>query len=110
MLTTAAWLGLGVVVVTLDPDPLLHRGLFFAALFLAAFGAFSLLAYRLSFSLFSSKRYRGNVSRSVLHGLTTAIVITVAALLQLSRALTTFTGLLLFGTFVVLQVAVLVRR
>ncbi len=58
-----AWAGAGYVVFNTSPDELVDRLAFFALFHVALFATFSLASYILSFRLFTSKYYRGNVSR-----------------------------------------------
>jgi len=83
---------------------------FFGALELILFAAFSLLAYRLSFGLFASRLYRGNVARSCQHGLLWSTILTGAGLLRAIKVLTLPTALALIGVLLVGEVVVLLRK
>ena len=110
VLTLVAWLTLVAIVTALEPDPLVHRLAFFVVFAMALAGTCSLATYVLSFRLFASKRYRGNVSRALASGVATSLVLTLAAVLQLARALSVVNVALLIGLFLVLQVVVLLHR
>ena len=110
MITPTAWMALVAIIIGLDPDPLVHRIAFLAAFAVALTGTASLGAYVLSFRLFASKRYRGNLHRSIQHGVVTGLVLVIAALLQLSRAISPLSVAVLVILFLLLQIVVLLRR
>ncbi|MCL5961432.1 MAG: hypothetical protein M1358_19340, partial [Chloroflexi bacterium] len=64
----------------------------------------------LSFRLFASKLYKGNVSRSAQQGVLWASFALVALLLQIARALTLMNVLILVAAFVLVQFIALGRR
>lgn len=105
-----AWTCLAYVVVDTSPDLALNRIAFFVALYVGLLAWLSVGAYALSFRLFSRKRYRGNVSRSIQHGAVAATIFEAAALLQLARALSLLAVVLLVGVFLMAEGAVLLRR
>ena len=109
-LGAVAWAALAYLVVATNPDFALNRFAFFAALYVGLLAWLSIGAYALSFRLFSRKRYRGNVSRSIQHGIVAATILEAAVLLQSARALSLLAVALLMAVFLIAQGAVLLRR
>ncbi len=105
-----AWVGLAYTIFNINPDGALNRILFFALFYVAMLGTFSLGAYFLSFRLFASKMYRGNASRSSQQGLVLATFVLVASLLQVTRALSVMTALILLAALAVAGFVILSRK
>ncbi|MCL4459687.1 MAG: hypothetical protein M1136_06280 [Chloroflexi bacterium] len=110
VLLGGGWLGLGYIIFYTTPDALASRLLFFTFFFIALFGMLGLVAYLLSFRLFSLKLYRGNVARSMQQGALLATFLLIAALLQMTRALALPSGLLLAGTLCLAEWFTLTRK
>jgi len=105
-----AWAGTGYVVFNTSPDELADRLAFFALFYVALFATFSLASHILSFRLFTSKYYRGNVSRSLEQGGLWGTFVLVATMLQVTRTLSLLSTVLLIGALAVAQFVVLIRR
>lgn len=108
--TLVAWAGLALVVFGLTPEPVASKVAFFGAFGLAAWTTASLAAYALSHRLFLDPQYRGNLDRSLRQGAVVAVVLVVAALLQMWRALTPLASAILLGIFLAGQIAALLRE
>lgn len=105
-----AWLSWVYVIIGTSPEEDIARLLFFGLSYVALFATLTLVLYSLSFQLFASKGYRGNVSRSAQQAAIAAAVIVMGGLLQAGRALTVLSGFFLAGVFVIAEIVVLVRR
>lgn len=106
----AAWAAFAYVVLELEPEHVVSRLAFFAALCLALFASLTLAAYGLSFVLFADDRYRGNLRRCLWQGAVSAWVCTAAALLQAERHLTLPAVGALLVLFLIGQMAALLRE
>ena len=109
-LALLAWVALGVVVTQVSPDSTLSRLVFLGLLYLALATSLTLIAYFFSFRLFASKAYRGNLARSLQQGALWATFFLAAAGMQLNRALTVLTGIVLLAIFGLAGAIVLTRK
>ncbi|MBI4320358.1 MAG: hypothetical protein HY675_17855 [Chloroflexi bacterium] len=110
LMAPAGWTGVGYVVLNTTPDEIATRVLFFSVFYIALAATFSMLAYVLSFQLFTSKLYRGNLTRSLEQGGLWAAFALVAAILQATRMLTWIGVVLLVGALAIAQVALLLHK
>lgn len=110
LLALLTWTGLGLVVVNVNPGELAARLLFLALLYVALISTFGLIAYALSFRLFASKSYRGNLAGSLQHGGLWATGATAAAVLQMARMLNWVGGAVLLALLALAQFVVIARQ
>lgn len=104
------WTGLGLVVVNVNPAGLAARLLFLALLYVALISTFGLTAYALSFRLFASKSYRGNLASSLQTGGLWATGVTAAAVLQMARMLNWVGGAVLLVLLALAQFVAIARQ
>ena len=109
-LALVAWAGIGLVVTQVSPDTTLSQVLFFGLMYTAWASSLTIVAYYLSFRLFASRAYRGNLGRSLQQGLLWAAFVLVALVMQLARALSLMTGVVLLALFGLAAAVVLSRR
>lgn len=109
-LAVLSWTGLGLIIANVNPSALVARVLFFVLLYLAVAATSGLVAYALSFRLFASKAFRGNLGRSLQHGWLWAAFAVAAAALQLFRMLSWVNGGLMIGLLAVGEFLLLARQ
>ena len=105
-----AWAGLGFVVVNFGPNELSGRLAFFILLYVALIATLGLVAYTLSFRLFASKAFRGNLGRALENGTLWATFVAGAVALQFFRMLSWVNGGLMIGLLLVAQFLLLARQ
>lgn len=109
-LALLTWAGLALIVTQASPDNALSRILFFVLLYLALSSSLTLVAYFLSFRLFASKAYRGNLLRSLQQGALWAAFFVAAAAMQVARTLSLLTGAILLAFFGLAGAIALTRK
>ncbi len=109
-LALVTWAGIGLTVTLVSPDTTLSRVLFFGLAYAALASSLTIAAYFFSFRLFASKAYRGNLARALQQGLLWAAFVLVAMAMQLARALSLMTGIVLLALFGLAAAVVLSRR
>ena|SRR3989304_5810361 len=100
LLILASYCGLIFLVVRTTPDELVSRLALFAALFCAVSFTAMLVAYLLSFRLYSFRRFHGDMGRASMQAFPFGLSAVVAAWLQSMRALSWLSGLILMAVLV----------
>ncbi len=93
--------GLILLIVEADPSGRAARFAFVGFAGVTAFGGGSFVFYRISFAIFDSRRYRGNMRRAAQQGLVFALVVVVGLALQFNEMLDEIGLLALAGLLLV---------
>jgi hypothetical protein len=105
------WLALAAIVYALDPSDTTARTTFFGVLFGALFFTLTPLIRVISLQFAHSRLYQEAVGmHAARQALMLATFIVLNAVLQLSRAWSGLTALLLFGVFAIVEIVALARR
>jgi len=111
MLAAGCWLALGALVYGVDPENALARAVFFLLLYGALFFTLAPVLRRMARRFPRSRLYQ---EAAAMHARRQALMLSafvvLNALLQLVRAWSALSALLLFGMFAVIEVVALARR
>jgi len=103
------WAAVAYIVMALEPEAPLNVVALLLAFTVASGATVSLIAYGLSFKLFSDRSFRGNVLVCALQGLAAGPALGLALALQVARAPSTAILVVGAAAFVGGQAVVLVR-
>ena len=109
ILAVASWGAVGCLIVLTAPDLWAWRLAFFLLLFVSLLLSSGLVAYGLSFLLFSSQRHCGNLPQALLVGAPVAFMLSLATWLQSLRLLSWAVALIMLGILGVLEFLLLPR-
>lgn len=109
LLVSLGWIMWLSVIIFTSPDTLASRFLFFASFFLALVATFWLLLYWLSFRIYSSKRFQGNLGRSLLQGIPPSLMLVAALWLRSLRVFNLIIGIVLVVLMLAAEYALLPR-
>lgn len=105
-----SWASLGIIITQVSPEAAVSQYAFFASLYAALIASLTLAAYFFSFRLFASEARRGNMARSLQQGGLWATFFVATAIMQLSRALSVVTGIIMLVLFGLAGAVVLTRK
>lgn len=110
--TAVSWIGWGVVVALLNPDTVgwIGIGLFYASLFLALLGAFTLFGFGVRTFLNKTDLVFNQLRSASRQGVLLAAVVVIVMMLQSLRLLSWWNAFLVIVIFSLIEVFIISRR